>query len=381
MVFDAGGNEVGRLGEAGGLQTETLRLLPQVVATGQTLNGDLYFANNLPSRMDIVRPLYVNDANAALSGYLVARFDPDNFLYPLIRRWPGQSDSGESNLVRQDGDEVLFLHLSNPQRSEPGLRLPMSSPDLPAARALRQRGTGVTAGVDYAGVPVFGAYAEVGSTGWMIVAKMSQTEALAPVNELASWISLLMFMAVTAITVVLILMWRQQKSAWEFSLRVSTAERDGLVRQFYDLPFLGMAFNHPADQRWMKFNDTLCVILGYSREELERIDWVSVTHPEDRPAEQEAMQKILRGEADGYRLEKRLIRKSGEIAYATIDVKAVRNDEGGVQLFVAMLQDITERKRAEREVQKLTRYYVALSQMNEMIVRERDSHYLQCVPV
>ncbi len=192
-------------------------------------------------------------------------------------------------------------------------------------------------------------------------------------SELASWISLLMFLAITAITVVLILMWRQQQRAWELSLRVSTAERDGLVRQFYDLPFLGMAFNNPNDASWMQFNDTLCHILGYSREELQKMDWSQVTHPEDRPAEQEAMARILRGESDGYRMEKRLIRKGGEISHATIDVKAVRNAEGGVQLLVAMLQDISEHKRAEREVQKLTRYYVALSQMNEMIVRERDT--------
>jgi PAS domain S-box-containing protein len=323
--------------------------------------------------MDIVRPLRANDPNSALSGYVVARFDPDDFLYPLIRRWPGDSRTGETNLVRLDGDQVLYLHQSNPMSAQPGLRMPLSSPELLAATALQTRGTGVAAGVDHFGTPVFGAFTEVGATGWMIVAKMSQEEALAPVSELASWISLLMFLAITAITVVLILMWRQQQRAWELSLRVSTAERDGLVRQFYDLPFLGMAFNNPSDASWMQFNDTLCHILGYSREELQKMDWSQVTHPEDRPAEQEAMEKILRGESDGYRMEKRLLRKGGAISHATIDVKAVRNDEGGVQLLVAMLQDISERKRAELEVQKLTRYYVALSQMNEMIVRERDS--------
>lgn len=373
MVFDAGGTEIARLGEAGGLPTETLRLLAVAAATGETINSDLVITDTLPARMDIVRPLLANGPGSSLSGYVVARFNPDDFLYPLIQRWPGDSRTGETNLVRLDGDRVLFLHLSNPASAEPGLRMSLANPDLLAATALRTRGTGVASGVDHSGTPVFGAFTEVGATGWMIVAKMSQEEALAPVEELASWISLLMFLAITAITVVLFMMWRQQQSAWELSLRVSTAERDSLVRQFYDLPFLGMAFNNPGDSSWMQFNDTLCGILGYSRAELQEMDWSTVTHPDDRPAEQEALARIMAGESDGYRMDKRLIRKGGEISHATIDVKAVRNDQGSVQLLVAMLQDITERKRAEREVQKLTRYYMALSQMNEMIVRERDS--------
>ncbi len=122
----------------------------------------------------------------------------------------------------------------------------------------------------------------------------------------------------------------------------------------------------------MQFNDTLCQILGYSREELERMDWSLVTHPDDRPAEFEALGRIMRGESDSYRMDKRLLHKSGAITYATLDVKAVRDDDGEVQMLVATLQDITERKRAELALRKLTRYYAALSQMNEMILRERD---------
>jgi len=373
MVFDSQGLELMRLGEAGGLPPETQRLLPEVASTGQTLNSDIFMSGTLPGRMDIVRPLRANGGNSALSGYLVARFNPEDFLYPLIRRWPGESDSGESNLVRLEGDDVLFLHLSNEQRVETGLRLPMSTPGLVAATALRERGAGSTSGVDHSGVPVYGAYAEVGTTGWMVVAKMNQEEALRSVRELASWISLLMLLAITAITVMLIMLWHQQQNAWKLSLRVSNAERDSLLRQFYDLPFLGMAFNAPADIGWIQFNDTLCQILGYSREELQQMDWSRVTHPEDRPAEQEALTRIMRGESDGYRMEKRLLHKDGETRYATIDVKAVRNAEGGVQLLVAMLQDITERKLADLALLKLTRYYAALSQMNEMIVREHDS--------
>jgi hypothetical protein len=118
--------------------------------------------------------------------------------------------------VRLEGDDVLFLHLSNIQRLETGRRMPLSTPELIAATALRERGTGVTSGVDHSGVAVYGAYAEVGTTGWMAVAKMSQEEALRSVRELASWISLLMLLAITSITVMLIMLWHQQQFDTEF---------------------------------------------------------------------------------------------------------------------------------------------------------------------
>lgn len=376
IVLDASGNEITRLGEAGALPEGTRTLLATAASTQQSLNGDLDITADGLARMDVVRPLYREDGSTAHSGYVIARFNLDDFLFPLIQRWPGRDSSGESFLIRADGDQVLYLHNSNSQLLARGLRLPLDTPQLPASTALRDGGSGEVAGVDYSGQPVFAAFSEVGSTGWMIIAKMNQNEALEPAQELASLISLLMFLAITTITVMLILLWRQQQRAWEFSLRASTAERDNLLRQFYDLPFLGMAFNSPTDQRWLQFNDTLCQILGYSREELQNMDWANVTHPEDRPAEQDAMAKIMRGESDSYRMDKRLIHKSGVVTYATIDVKAVRNEDGSVQMLVAMLQDISERKRAELALHKSTRYYVALSEMNEMIVHERDSRHV-----
>jgi PAS domain-containing protein len=51
-----------------------------------------------------------------------------------------------------------------------------------------------------------------------------------------------------------------------------TAARQGeeLQRLFFDLPFIGMAITSPDTGRWLRFNDRLCEILGYSREELQQ---------------------------------------------------------------------------------------------------------------
>ena len=61
----------------------------------------------------------------------------------------------------------------------------------------------------------------------------------------------------------------------------------------------------------------------------------------------------MAGECDGYSLNKRWIRKDGQVIDSTISVKCVRRDDGAVDYFVALLQDITARKQAE-EAQKQT---------------------------
>ena len=62
-------------------------------------------------------------------------------------------------------------------------------------------------------------------------------------------------------------------------------------------------------------------------------------------------ESVVRGEIDGYTLEKRFLRKDGTVVPADLAVSCIRTPDGSVDYFVALLQDITERKRAERELQ------------------------------
>ena len=55
----------------------------------------------------------------------------------------------------------------------------------------------------------------------------------------------------------------------------------------------------------------------------------------------------MAGEIDGYTMEKRWVRKDGRVIDSTISVNCVRREDGSVDYFVALLQDITERTRAE----------------------------------
>ncbi|MEO7464125.1 MAG: EAL domain-containing protein, partial [Nitrosospira sp.] len=141
------------------------------------------------------------------------------------------------------------------------------------------------------------------------------------------------------------LLWRQQRRAHDLALLVHTAEQDRLLKYFYDLPFIGMAITSPQSKRWLRFNDRLCEILGYSREELAVKNWMEMTHPEDVEKDIVEFEKVIRGEAEGYAINKRFIRKDGSTVIANINVKCVRTEDGTVNYFVAMIRDITEQER------------------------------------
>jgi PAS domain S-box-containing protein len=120
-------------------------------------------------------------------------------------------------------------------------------------------------------------------------------------------------------------------------------------RSHFQLGLIGMAISSPT-RRLIEVNDQICQILGSKRSELLQMSWPQFTHPDDLAADAAIFNRILAGECDNYSLDKRYIRKDGQIIHATISVKCVRHADGSVDYLLGLLQDITERKRAEEEL-------------------------------
>lgn len=132
----------------------------------------------------------------------------------------------------------------------------------------------------------------------------------------------------------------------------SLRQSESTLRSYFELPLIGIAISSP-EKGWLNVNDKLCDIVGYHRDELIQMTWVDITHPEDVEADVQQFHRVLRGETDGYLLDKRFIRKNGEAIYASISVRCVRRTDGSIDYFVALVQDITDRKQAEEERVKL----------------------------
>jgi len=92
--------------------------------------------------------------------------------------------------------------------------------------------------------------------------------------------------------------------------------------------------------------------LGYEREELLLITWAVMTHPEDLAADTAHFNRVMAGEIDGYSIDKRWIRKDGQVVHTIMAAKCVRRADGVVAFFVGLVLDITNRKLAEDKLRR-----------------------------
>ena len=129
------------------------------------------------------------------------------------------------------------------------------------------------------------------------------------------------------------------------------AASEARFRSYFELPLIGMAITS-AGKGFVAANDRTCAILGYPRDELMQMDWATLTHPDDLATDEFQFNRVLSGEIDGYSLDKRFIRKDGNIIWASIAVRCVRKANGTVDYICAVLQDITERKHGDEKIKQ-----------------------------
>jgi PAS domain S-box-containing protein len=128
----------------------------------------------------------------------------------------------------------------------------------------------------------------------------------------------------------------------EDELRKSEAR----YRATFDNAAVGIA-HIGLDGRWLRFNDAVCAITGYSREELVTKTFADITHPDDIDADWAQARQVLRGEIPTYSMEKRYLCKDGSIAWVYLTVSLTRDAAGAPQNFISVIEDIGERKQAE----------------------------------
>ncbi|WP_207219956.1 sensor histidine kinase [Emticicia agri] len=114
---------------------------------------------------------------------------------------------------------------------------------------------------------------------------------------------------------------------------------------------IGMALVSTAGN-WIKVNEQLCKITGYSEEELMGLTFQDLTHPNDLDKDLALVNQMLSKEIDNYEMQKRYFHKKGYIVWVHLTVSLVWNNEGEPLYFISQLNDITERKKASEELQR-----------------------------
>jgi PAS domain S-box-containing protein len=128
-------------------------------------------------------------------------------------------------------------------------------------------------------------------------------------------------------------------------------ESDVKFRQTFDISPIGIVMVG-LDKRFIRCNLAFAQSLGYGTEELVGKLIEDVTLPEDNHIGMAEMMAIMKGEIAQSQVHKRYLRKDGQVIWGEVTISMIRDAEGRAQYFLAMIQDITERKQAEDALQE-----------------------------
>jgi PAS domain S-box-containing protein len=138
------------------------------------------------------------------------------------------------------------------------------------------------------------------------------------------------------------------QSAAESHLRDAEAR----FRSIFESAPIGEAIVAP-DGQFLDVNDALCSIIGYTERELRALTFQDITHPDDLHADLEFVRQMLAGEIRTYDMEKRYLHKDGQIVWVLLSVSLVSSTSGAPSYFISQIQDISERKQADTERDRL----------------------------
>ena len=101
------------------------------------------------------------------------------------------------------------------------------------------------------------------------------------------------------------------------------------------------------DGRLREVNEPFCRIVGRPRAAVQSLDFARITHPDDLAADLANVQRLLAGDIDHYRMDKRYLRPDGSLVWVRLTVSLVHDAQGRPDHFISVIEDITDRRRYE----------------------------------
>ncbi|MEI8373396.1 MAG: PAS domain-containing protein, partial [Planctomycetota bacterium] len=137
-------------------------------------------------------------------------------------------------------------------------------------------------------------------------------------------------------------------------VRTAEALRDSVGRfeNLFEESPLGIALIDSRTGHIKDVNPMYAKIVGRTREEMLRIDWMSITHPEDVQEDLDNMAMMNARKTSGFQMEKRYLRPDGTIVWVNMTIAPVKTEDQAHPYHLCMVEDITERKRVEDAAQR-----------------------------
>jgi len=170
------------------------------------------------------------------------------------------------------------------------------------------------------------------------------------------------------------------RSAVEVALHRHALERSlretvDLFSHVFDESPIGASIS-TMDERYLRVNGEMCELLGYSRDELLALTWRELTHPDDIAIDAALEEQLVRGDIPRYRLEKRYIRKDGAPVEVELSKSLLRDCDGSPAYFIAQVQDVSDRRRAEAAAREIAASRAAEARAQELFVQATDAIFI-----
>jgi PAS domain S-box-containing protein len=145
----------------------------------------------------------------------------------------------------------------------------------------------------------------------------------------------------------------------EMRTRAVLEESEERFRATFDQAAVGIA-HVGTDGRWLRVNRKLCDIVGYSHDELLRLTFQDITHPDDLAADLAQLRRLVAGEIVTYSMEKRYFRKDRRTVWINLTVALARTPWGEPKYLISVVEDITGKKAVEDALRDSERKYRTL---------------------
>ncbi len=389
LVLDQSGRI--RLGRTRNTETTTIHTsaLKQAFHQGTPVFARMHMDDRQETPcISFVIPVFGQNPDAVLPdfqplGGLVLIQEAEQGLYPLLRSWPASAKTGETLLVRRDKDTVVFL---NNLAVYPGtaLKLDVSvakKNTLVVMAALGRQG--IVQGKDYRGVDVVAVLLPVLDSPWYLVAKQDADQVFAQWQARSGFLLTLFAALAGGLVVIGLLAWQEHKMARykrlyraEARLRREAKQTGAALQEsersksvlMANLP--GMVYRCCYDRSWtMQFLSEGCTALtGYRPEDLvnnSKVSYNDLILPEDRQKVYDIWDRAVAKNIPA-KLEYRIITADKQQKWVYEQGVPVYDKTGEAQALEGIIMDITDRKQAEEEREKLAAQFQQAQKMESV---------------
>ncbi len=314
-----------------------------------------------PGHMLAIASCSVPDVGSSTSGFVAIGSDPTAHVYPLLRHEATPTVSGESLLVRRDGDSVLYLSPLRHRGDPPGSLHLSALPERASDSALAGSASRASF-VDYRGVPVLAVTRLITGTNWGLVVKVDLSEVDAEAVANVRWSTALVAVLYLALAGLAFGVTRGQR----LRLLSEIARNDARYRAVTEQGNDGALFVRPGDGRILEANRAAEKLYGRTQEELRSMTVLDLRPPEEHSAAREN----LAAAHSGLVFQATHLRKDGSPIPVEVSSRGIEIEDQ--TLFFSQVRDVSKRKAAEARILALNRLLKTVLAVNELIVREED---------